>query len=384
MDSTSFTYFGRNLADARRGRNKEHDPADQINVLAVYDLNDGQPVYYRKMPGNIPDTRTVRTTLKELKKDGFDHLCLVFDRGYVSDEVLEMLVKARCRFVMMGRKSDRQVQKAIGSLRNGEMTAHENWLDRHAVYGKSFDYEFAVHVKDRKDPVNSMRLCLFFDPEWQGGKNKKLNSRVSEMEQQLANIVRDRQRLTDQEITAFREFFSLKLTGDNHVRAYAVKDEAISQRTTMSGYFSCITNCLSPSRHELSEILDIYGLRSEQEMAFMFIKSEQEGRRFRTSTETATDGRLFVQFVALILNCAIYRKYIGSEVLQKLFPSRKHMLDELRSIRLVRHAESARIITEIVGKQVDVFREFNMPVPLHLLPAGARKEYAKNLAEASH
>ena len=149
----------------------------------------------------------------------------------------------------------------------------------------------------------------------------------------------------------------------------------------MTGYFAVLTNCMSPSRHELSEILDIYDMRPEQEKAFMFIKSEQEGRRFRTSTEASTDGRIFIQFVALILNCLIYRTYMSSDTLQKLFPSRRHMLDELRSIRLIRHPKRAKIITEIVGKQVDIFREFKLPVPLHLLPAAQRKAYAAVLAE---
>ena len=146
------------------------------------------------------------------------------------------------------------------------------------------------------------------------------------------------------------------------------------------GYFAVITNCMSPSRHDLSEILDIYNMRDEQEKAFMYVKSEQEGRRFRTSTEESTDGRLFIQFIALILNCAIYRKYLASENLQKLFPTRKHMLDELKSIRLIRHPKKAKLVTEIVGRQIEVFKEFKLPVPLKLLPAGERKAYADMLA----
>jgi hypothetical protein len=53
------------------------------------------------------------------------------------------------------------------------------------------------------------------------------------------------------------------------------------------------------------------------------------------------------------------------------------MLEELRSIRLIRHPGKARIITEIVGRQVDVFKGFLLPVPLRLLPKECRKEYAE-------
>lgn len=380
IDSTSFTYLGKSLADAKRGKNKEHDLDDQINMLVVYDLDGGQPVYYRKMPGNIPDTRTMRVTLQELQACGFSNLCFVFDRGYVSEEVLEMLAKNHCKFVMMAKVADSQIRRAIKSLKQDEMASHCNWIDKHGTYGKVFDYKFDVTVKGERTPVDTMKFCLFFDPEWQGEKKKRLDAKVSEMERQLENIKADGQRLDEADIAAFGEYFELKLTAGKKLKSYELEEDRLSKEIALTGFFAVITNCMSPSRHDLSEILDIYGLRPEQEKAFMFVKSEQEGRRFRTSTETSTDGRIFIQFIALILNCIIYRKYTSSETLQKLFPSRKHMLDELRSIRLIRHPKRAKMITEIVGRQIDVFKEFKMPVPLHLLPAAQRKAYAEMLA----
>lgn len=380
IDSTSFTCLGKSLADAKRGKNKEHDLDDQINMLVVYDLDGGQPVYYRKMPGNIPDTRTMRVTLQELQACGFSNLCFVFDRGYVSEEVLEMLVKNHCKFVMMAKVADSQIRRAIKSLKQDEMASHCNWIDKHGTYGKVFDYKFDVTVKGERTPVDTMKFCLFFDPEWQGEKKKRLDAKVSEMERQLENIKADGQRLDEADIAAFGEYFELKLTAGKKLKSYELEEDRLSKEIALTGFFAVITNCMSPSRHDLSEILDIYGLRPEQEKAFMFVKSEQEGRRFRTSTETSTDGRIFIQFIALILNCIIYRKYTSSETLQKLFPSRKHMLDELRSIRLIRHPKRAKMITEIVGRQIDVFKEFKMPVPLHLLPAAQRKAYAEMLA----
>lgn len=87
IDSTSFTHYGKGLADSKRGKNKEHDHADQVNVLVLYDITDGSPVYYRQMPGNMPDTRSMRVTLDEFMANGFGNVNLVRDRGYVSEEV---------------------------------------------------------------------------------------------------------------------------------------------------------------------------------------------------------------------------------------------------------------------------------------------------------
>ena len=379
IDSTSFTYYGRSLADGKRGRNKEHDRADQINELVVYDFTDGAPVYYRKMPGNMPDTRSLRVTMEELKANGFDRVRLVLDRGYVSEEVMGMLVKRRCSFVMMAKTSDAQIAKAIGETDYEEMTGRLHWIDKHRVFGKVLDYPFSVTVSGRKRHVASMHLCLFFDPEQQGEARKKVYAEASEMEKQLQNLKEDRETVDGETLARYSRYFHMRLTRQKRIKSFSMNEESMKKETARSGYFAILVNAMAPSRHDLSEILDIYNMRDEQEKGFMFVKSEQEGRRLRTSREETTDGRLFIQFVALILNCMIYRRFLGSDKLRELFPTRQHMLEELRSIRMVRHPGKARLVTEIVGRQVDVFKEFRLPVPMNLLPKERRREYAMAL-----
>ena len=95
-----------------------------------------------------------------------------------------------------------------------------------------------------------------------------------------------------------------------------MNEQNMKKDIAKTGYFAILSNAMSPSRHDLSEILDIYGMRDEQEKSFMFIKSEQEGRRIRTSRENTTDGRVFIQFVVLILNCTVYRRFLASDTLR--------------------------------------------------------------------
>lgn len=379
VDSTSFTHYGKALADSKRGKNKEHDPADQVNVLVIYDLTDGAPVYYRRMPGNIPDTRSMRVTVQELRDNGFENVNLVLDRGYVSEDVIAMLVKRKHPFVMMAKTGDAQIAKAIRETDYEEMTHYSHWIDAHGVFGKVLDYKFKVRVKEEEREVDTMKMCLFFDPEHQGENRKEVTRKAAEMARQLENMKRDKDTLDADTLEKFSRYFDVRLTRNRHVRSYSMNEENMKKDVARTGYFAVLTNCMSPSRHDLAEILDIYGMRDEQEKSFMFIKSEQDGRRLRTSKENTADGRLFIQFVALILNCLIYRKFFSSNVLQKLFPTRQHMLEELRAIKLIRHPLKAKIITEIIGRQVDVFKEFHLSVPMNLLPKDRRQEYAEAL-----
>jgi len=59
------------------------------------------------------------------------------------------------------------------------------------------------------------------------------------------------------------------------------------------------------------------------------------------------------------------------------------MMEKLRSIRLIRHPLKEKIITELVGRQVDVFKEVNLSVPDKLLPKERHKEFADALAQTT-
>ncbi len=50
-----------------------------------------------------------------------------------------------------------------------------------------------------------------------------------------------------------------------------------------NGYFAVLINGMLPSRHSLSEIVNIYGRRDEQEKSFMSIKSVQDRCRALTT-----------------------------------------------------------------------------------------------------
>lgn len=137
----------------------------------------------------------------------------------------------------------------------------------------------------------------------------------------------------------------------------------------LSGVQAILCSRVREKDYSLSSVLDRYDMRDEQEKCFMCIKSEQQGRGLRTSTELSTDGRIFIQFLALTLNSAMYRVYNTNKELKKYFPTRKHMIEEIRSIRLIEHPKKAKILTEFVGKQVDICDAFGFEIPAGCRPS---------------
>lgn len=83
-DSTSISSYSETLRQAQYGKNKENDRLPQINLLLVFGEKSGLPFYYRKLAGNIPDVKTVKTLLEGLDIFSIGKAKFVMDRGLYS------------------------------------------------------------------------------------------------------------------------------------------------------------------------------------------------------------------------------------------------------------------------------------------------------------
>ncbi len=378
IDSTSFTVYGTRLADSHYGKNKEHDPQPQVNMLVLYDVTTGQPVYYRVLPGNITDARTLATTLKELDLKGFKLIQFLLDRGYISFETLELLVKRKLGFIMISKTGDKKIKATIEAIDIEGFCVTENYIGKHQLYGMDCEYPFEVHVNGKLKKTTPLRLCLFFDPEMQGAKKKEIAGFMYRNSESLKSHIEDRIPLSDEATEEFSKHFSLMVDEDTHMLlSFEEKGEVVKQQYVQSGFFACLCNNMDKDKYSLTHILDRYRMRDQQEKTFMFIKSTQNGRRLRTSTELSTNGRVFIQFIALILNSYIHHIYSNSPTLEKMFPTRVHMYEELMSIRRIEHPKKAKIITEFVGKQIDIFDCFGFEIPKGCRPKSRPKRVKK-------
>ena len=87
---------------------------------------------------------------------------------------------------------------------------------------------------------------------------------------------------------------------------------------------------------------------------------------------------MLIQFIALTLNAIIHRVYKNNTELTKRFPTRQHMVEEMRSIRRIEHPKKAKIITEFVGAQVDIFDAFGFDIPSGCRPSSRPKKKKQN------
>ena len=73
------------------------------------------PVYYRTLPGNTPDSRSLATILADLKNAGFKEIVMITDRGYESIRNLEMYID-KGQSMITGTKTGSMSGKRLTNL----------------------------------------------------------------------------------------------------------------------------------------------------------------------------------------------------------------------------------------------------------------------------
>ncbi|WP_353958369.1 IS1634 family transposase, partial [Duncaniella muris] len=112
-DTSSISSYSEQLSVVKYGKNKDHAPLPQINLLLVFGEESYLPFYYRRLAGNIPDVSTVKVYLKELELLGYSKVKVVKDRGFYSVENINALYKEHIKFVIGGKTNISFVKEII-------------------------------------------------------------------------------------------------------------------------------------------------------------------------------------------------------------------------------------------------------------------------------
>ena len=369
VDSTSRSAYGWSLADIRWGKNRERLPLEQTLEVVVYTLSSHMPVYYRTFPGNMPDSRSIETILKDLEHAGFKDLILITDRGYESLRNLEKYILRGQSMVMCAKTSQKNVLKAIHELGEFGARPQEMAVDPEAmVYHKQWDIDYEVESTGQSTKMSDrLKLNLYFDPVRRGMELMELDIALSFQEAALGELLESKRSLGD-DAWIKREFCYYKITYDTATRvieSYEPNESKVSKAHRLSGFFAVMTHGVD---FDSMAAFSAYRLRDELEKFFQQMKDQMMSDKQRNWSEEGKTGRLFILFVSLVLSSYV-RHIWKSTRLHELFPSSLDVVDEMRPIRLIEHTNRAKTVTPFIGAQVDICEAFGFDIPEGCAPA---------------
>lgn len=357
-DITTLSSYSETLKQVQYGHNKEHDRLPQLNLALVFGQESNLPFYYRKLAGNIPDTKTVRCLLEELEILGYSRVKLVMDRGFYSKDNINGLFQDHMKFLMSVRMSLTFVRNELDAIydmfRSFEYYSMDHELYYHTV---RTNWEYTQERPYKGDTLQGLRrlyIHYYYNIDRAADDEKAFDRQLIVLKKELESEKRD-----PEHEKLYQKYFLISTTPRRGTQA-KIQEEIVSKAKRYYGFFALITN----ETMDAVTALEVYRNKDVVEKAFGNLKECLNMRRTMVSSEQSLDGKLFVQFVALI-----YLSYIKKQMQVKgllkdyTLPS---LLDKLDVIECFEQPGRSLRVGEMLEKQTQLYQDLGVKPPTSL------------------
>jgi len=154
---------------------------------------------------------------------------------------------------------------------------------------------------------------------------------------------------------AYDAFFIITHT-PKRGRKVTYNTEAVSQHIKRYTGFQAL---LSNKTKDPLKALQIYRDKDVVEKSFDDLKNQLDMKRLRMHSSRATDGRLFVQFIALILMSALRKEMRKSKLIEHY--TVRELLNEMETLTKITYSgKYGHILTEVTKPQRDILTNLNI------------------------
>jgi transposase len=354
-DTTSISSYSETLKQAQFGNNKEDDKLPQINLALVFGEESNLPFYYRKLAGNIPDVKTVKNLLADLDSLGFKKVKLVMDRGFYSEGNINAMYKEHLKFLVSAKTTLSFVRRELDAVYD-DLRTFEHYNEAYQLYSTTVQgtWHYTQERPYKGDTTEDKRriyIHLYYNIDKAAEDQKNFDRKLMGLKHELL----EGKRIPEHE-NLYAKYFVTKNTPIRGVQV-TVKEDSVRKAKRYYGFFTLLTN----EKMDSITALELYHNKDVVEKAFGNLKERLNLRRTLVSSEQSLDGKLFVEFVALI-----YLSYIKKQMQdQNLFKeyTLQGVLDKLDVIECFENPGQALRVGELLEKQKDLYVKLGVKPP---------------------
>ncbi|MDL2275667.1 IS1634 family transposase [Desulfosarcina sp. OttesenSCG-928-G10] len=356
-DSTTISSYSETLRQVQYGKNKENDNLPQLNLLLVFGEKSGLPFYYRKLAGNIPDAKTVKHLLADLNILGFGKTKVVMDRGFYSEKNVNALYQEHVKFLLAARTSLSFVRKHLDAVHD-DIRMFPYYDENFNGYGYtvSTQWDYRQERPYKKDTLQEKRriyIHLYYSIDKGAEAESAFDRKIASLYKELLNNDRKAEHAKQ-----YEKYFTVKQTSKGV--QVIVNEAALKKARKYLGYFALITN----EKMDAFTALQLYRMKDVVEKAFGNIKERLNMRRLLVSSERGLDGKLFVEFVALILISYIHQRMKAQNLYKKY--TMHQLLDKLDVIECFEEPGHRLRVGELLVEQHELYQKLGVEPPTSL------------------
>lgn len=353
-DSTNVNSQAEGVFIVQRGHAKDNPELNQVNTDYVIRQSDGLPLTYLHSPGSVTDIAQASemlrfiARLKELSNKDVQ-LCLICDRGYISETNLRHMDNEHIEYILMLRTTfreyDRLAELAIDKIRSYKNEIRNSWNEER--------YGLTTECILYKDGPSCYAQILWSAERYQNKRNGVKQIVESERSRLQAFIDENKGKsLIQSEIKDLPFYFKLKTEAGeprivekkkrgrgggteqkeiNTVRITGYEDDetAINRLYQKAG----IAIIMTSAKMTAQETNDYYSKRDCVEKTFQALKSHLGMDKIGVTTEEAMHGKGLVWFVASILHAILFNKTSALRTTERKCFTVPAMIDQLEAIK---------------------------------------------------
>lgn len=344
FDITSVSSYSEQNEYVKYGYNRDKEKLPQINMAMLFGQESRLPVYYKRLPGNITDVSTLSNFLKPMSFLDNTKLHLVLDKGFYSNGNVNELFAGHHKFTLGVSIYLKWVQEIVDAF-------YPDILDVDN-YRKIGDDVLYVRTKLYKWGSQGKRsyLHLYHNSHAAAEDRDHFHENLLAYKAELE---------TDHRVKAHESFYQRYfIIKDTPVRGRQVRfnsDAVQAHRNRYAGFFALFSN-------EIKDpilALETYRNKDVVENCFDDLKNQLDMKRLRVHHSTTMDGRIFLQFVALIYISAIRKKIKGNPSLAHY--TVRELMEEMDTLSKITYTgRYGSVFTESTKMQKEIAHIFGL------------------------
>lgn len=272
--------------------------------------------------------------------------------------IQQALFKDHLKFMIAVKMSYSFVRKELEPIYD-QFRSFENYSEKYDLYYKCVQAQW-LYSQDRpykKDQLSDKRriyIHYYYNIDQAAEDEKAFDRLLISLRHELESGLRN-----PEHEKLYSKYFEVKTTPKRGTTARVI-EEKVNKAKRYYGFFALLTN----EKMDAITALELYHNKDVIEKAFGNLKELLNMRRTLVSSEQSLEGKLFVQFVALI-----YLSYIKKQMqVSGLFKNftLQGALDKLDVIECFEAPGQKLQVGELLQKQYDIYEGLNITPPASL------------------
>lgn len=325
LDITSVSSYSEQNEYIGNGYNRDHEPLPQMNLCMLLGEKSGVPIYYEALHGGIKDVNSLKNILRIMRWLNCKRFHFVMDKGFYSESNIDEMYINRIRFTVGVPFTVKWARDLVSSTKAIGIETLERF-HRIGTQGLFIASELSEWKGHR------CYKHVYYDAQKAANEYAKFLHRVSEWRMEL-----EENKPIKEHQTYYDKYFIINETAKRG-RKIIARDDAIQEfKDKTTGFFVILSNDIKDPQRALK----IYRDKDAVEKGFDDLKNSLDLKRLRVHDQFAMKGRLFLQFIALIIMAGIRKVMSDSRLSDNhTMPEIINNMKSLQKIRLEGHRKA--------------------------------------------